>query len=145
MAELLGIARRAGKRAPMETLSTARISPECGVASDFRGRPGKRQVTLLSLADWRAACAELGNELDWTARRSNLLVDHLPWADLVGRRLAVGTALLEVCVEIDPCSRMDETAPGLMQALLPGWRGGAGCRVVEGGEIVLGALVTIVA
>ena len=56
MGKLAGIAWRSGKRAPMQTLDHADISTATGVAEDSRGKPGKRQVTLLSARAWREAC-----------------------------------------------------------------------------------------
>ena len=135
---LIGIARRDGKRAPMEELERARVETASGVAGDFRGRPGKRQVTVLAAPGWRAACEDLGRELPWTARRANLLVDGIPLADTAGRRLVIGPLVLEITGELDPCSRMDEAAEGLRGALAPDWRGGVTCRVIAGGEIGLG-------
>ena len=78
MGRLAGIARRERKRAPMETLQSAEVSVESGVANDSRGKPGKRQVTLLSAADWQAACSEIGSDAPWTTRRSNLLIEGMP-------------------------------------------------------------------
>ena len=48
MGTVIGIARRESKRAVMETLESAIISDETGVADDFRGSSNLRQVTLLS-------------------------------------------------------------------------------------------------
>ncbi len=144
MATLLGIAYRAAKRAPMQTLKSATLTRAAGVHTDFRGRPGKRQVALLSLADWTEACAELAAELDWTTRRSNLLIDELAWPELVGRQLRIGTAIVSVHVEIDPCSRMDEAHSGLAAALTPNWRGGAGCRVLSDGNVCVGDTVSVI-
>ena len=48
MDRLAGIARREQKRAVMEVLEDAEISEQTGVAKDFRGKPGKRQVTVIS-------------------------------------------------------------------------------------------------
>ena len=48
MGRLVGIAKREAKRADMEILEDAEISEQTGVANDFRGKPGKRQVTLVS-------------------------------------------------------------------------------------------------
>lgn len=140
---LVGIARRERKRAPMELLEHARVEEGTGVGRDFRGRPGKRQVTVLSAAGWRAACDELGQELPWTARRANLLVDGIPLAGSAGRHLIIGSLRLEITGELDPCSRMDEAAEGLRQALTPDWRGGVTCRVLAGGEIGLGNSVRL--
>ena len=140
MGTLLGIAYRDGSRLPMREIDAARISLDAGVASDFRGRKrGRRQVTLLCAEKWRAACAELGIELPWTTRRANLLVNGLPIGpECVGRTLRVGTAVLRITQETDPCGRMDEQYRGLKRALLPDWRGGACCEVVEDGDIAVG-------
>ena len=54
MGRLVGIARRDKKRAEMEILDDAEISEQTGVANDFRGKPGKRQVTVISTTvTWR--------------------------------------------------------------------------------------------
>lgn len=144
MARLAGIARRQKKRAPMETLDSAEISIESGVANDSRGRPGKRQVSLLSADAWRAACAEIGADAPWTTRRSNLLIEGLELPREPGRILAIGDVRLRTSVEIDPCSRMDEQVPGLTEALRPDWRGGVGCEVLAGGTVSVGDEVTLV-
>jgi MOSC domain-containing protein YiiM len=135
---LIGIARREGKRAPMEELERARVETASGVAGDFRGRPGKRQVTVLTAPGWRAACEDLGRELPWTARRANLFVDGIPLANTTGRRLVIGSLVLEITGELDPCSRMDEADEGLCRALTPDWRGGVTTRVLAGGDIDVG-------
>ena len=145
---LAGLARRAAPRAPMETLEAGRIGVEFGLEGDFRGtpRPGKlpkRQVTVLAREAWQAACAELGHDVPWTARRANLLVEALPLPRRAGDVIAIGDVRLEVHVQVDPCERMDEAAPGLREALVPDWRGGVGCRVLSGGEIRVGDRVWI--
>ena len=122
----------------MELLETAAISKKTGVADDFRGKPGNRQVTLLSARDWRAACGELGTDVPWTARRSNLLIEDMDLPKEAGRIVCIGDVRLRTTIEIDPCSRMDEAAPGLKAALQPDWRGGVGCEVLQGGEISIG-------
>ena len=145
---LIGIARRAAPRAPMETLELATIGVDYGVEGDHRGqvRPGKlpkRQVTVLTREAWDATCADLGRDVPWTVRRSNLLVEALPLPGRAGDVIAIGDVRLEVHVEIDPCQRMDEQVPGLQDALKPEWRGGVGCRVLRGGEIAVGDTVHI--
>ena len=67
MGRLSGIARREKKRAPMETLDSAEISMETGVADDSRGKQGKRQVTP-------AICARMARGLR-SARPPNRLDD----------------------------------------------------------------------
>ena len=71
--QLLDIAFRPKSRAPMQTKSETMVSKVAGVEHDSRGKPGKRQVTVLSLQQWLLACDEVGTTLPWTVRRANLL------------------------------------------------------------------------
>jgi MOSC domain-containing protein YiiM len=48
----------------------------------------------------------------------------------------------EVTGETDPCPRMDDAAPGLKDAMIPDWRGGVTCRVIESGHLSVGNAVT---
>ena len=144
MGRLIGIARREKKRAPMETLDSAEISTDTGVADDFRGKPGKRQVTLLSADAWRQACADLGKDVIWTTRRSNLFVEDLELPRAAGHVIAIGAVRLRTTVEVDPCSRMDEQVAGLKAALQPEWRGGVACEVLEGGFVAVGDAVELI-
>lgn len=143
MGRLIGIARRDGKRAAMQELSTAEVDDATGVARDFRGRPGNRQVTIISSEAWQAACREVGVELPWTTRRANLLVEGLQLPQQPGRIVRIGDLRLEITMETDPCSRMDEQQDGLKAALAPDWRGGVCCRVLSGGTIRIGDAVSI--
>lgn len=144
MGVLTGIARRKKELAPMETLEFAEISAATGVANDSRGKAGKRQVTLLSVRDWQAACDEVGKDVDWTARRANLYIDEFDLPKVAGQIVAIGDVRLRTTVEIGPCSRMDEQCPGLTGALMPHWRGGVGCQVIQGGVVKVGDSVSVV-
>ena len=148
MGTIAGIARRAAPRAPMEVLNSAEITVERGVADDVRGRlkPGgrnRRQVTLMERADWEAAIAQIGVALPWQLRRANLLVEGLDLPQRAGARLRVGSALLEITGECDPCFRMDAIAPGLAAALTPDWRGGVLARVLDSGDVAVGDEIRI--
>ncbi len=138
MGRLQGIATRSASRAPMAVLDTARVTIEAGVESDSRGRPGERQVTVLAREAWDVACGELGVELAWTLRRANLLVEGLSLALSAGRRIRIGSLVLEVTGETEPCRNMDRQHPGLRAVLQPDWRGGATCRVIEAGRVTVG-------
>jgi MOSC domain-containing protein YiiM len=142
MGKLAGIARREEKRAPMQTLERAEISTDTGVARDFRGKPGARQVTVISARAWRDACNELQQDIPWTTRRANLLVDDFDLPRTIGAVLAVGPVRLRITGEVDPCSRMEEQCPGLRAALQPDWRGGVSCTVLQGGTVTIGDAVT---
>lgn len=138
MTRLVGIAIREKSRAPMQTLTEANVSTEKGVQGDFRGKPGRRQVTVLSADVWRKVCTELKQDIPWLTRRANLLVEGYDFSAAdVGKTITIGDLVLEICRETDPCPRMDEQVNGLTAALTPDWRGGVCCRVKKDGYIKL--------
>ena len=143
MGKLVGIARREKKRAPMEILESAELSEQTGVSRDFRGKPGKRQVTVLSADVWKTVCEELGKDLVWTTRRANLLVEGIELPRGTGDIIEIGSVELLVTMETDPCSRMEEQCAGLKNALQPDWRGGVTCRILNGGSISIGDTVSL--
>jgi hypothetical protein len=126
MGRIAGIARHAFAKAPIETIDRAAVTLEGGIVGDFRGgvkgKPYKRQVSLIEAGDWAAAMAEVGGDLPWEQRRANLL---------------------EVTVETDPCERMNALADGLCDALTPDWRGGVCTMVIAPGEIAVGDEIRI--
>ncbi|MDQ2762374.1 MAG: MOSC domain-containing protein [Pseudomonadota bacterium] len=145
---LVGIARHGQPKGPMETVDHVSVTVEAGIAGDFRGgfkgRPHKRQVSLMERGDWEAAIAEVGHTIPWQERRANLLVDGLDLPQAAGVRLRIGAdVLLQVMVETDPCERMEKLAPGLRAALTPDWRGGVCTMVLAGGEIAIGDEIRI--
>lgn len=142
---LEAIAIRSAPHAPMQVLEHADVSREAGVEGDARGAPGDRQVTVLAVEAWQAACSEIGANLPWTTRRANLLVSGVELEATLGSRLEIGDVRLEVTGETDPCRVMDAQHPGLRAALEPGWRGGVTCRVLEGGSIAVGDRAELVA
>ena len=107
----------------METLETAEVTANSGVANDFRGKSKKRPVTLLSAEVWQQVCDELNVDIPWTTRRSNLLVAGVTMPQRPGDIIQVGDVRLQVMQEVDPCFRMDEQCAGLKAALAPQWRG----------------------
>ena len=145
---MAGIARHARPRGPMETLDHVHVSVAGGLDGDFRGavKPGgkgRRQVSLMQRRNWDAAMADLGLDLDWSARRANLLVEGIDLPQTPGTVLRICDVRLEITVECDPCSRMEEIAPGLKAALTPDWRGGALTRVLAAGTIRIGDPIII--
>jgi MOSC domain-containing protein YiiM len=141
---LLGIATRPAPKAPMSEVLNARITTERGVNNDKRGKPGTRQVTVLTRKSWEAACAELGADgLWWTTRRANLLIDGIELKNKVGWDLQIGDAILTITGETRPCKRMDEAHPGLMKALQADWRAGVTCRVIRTGDVMVGCEVVL--
>jgi MOSC domain-containing protein YiiM len=148
MGVLGGIARHPRPKAACELVDHAAVTLEGGIAGDYRGamkgKPYRRQVTLIERGDWDAALAEVGADIPWQERRSNLLIDGFDLPQTRGVRLRIGTdVVLEVTRETDPCERMEMLAPGLRRALLPDWRGGVCAMVIQGGKIAVGDTIRI--
>lgn len=142
-AELIGIARKARAHAPMEPLDQVDVTTQLGLDGDYRGKLRRRQVTILAEEDWQTACAEIDHpDIPWTARRANLLVRGVTLPRIKGSKVTIGTVVFEITGETDPCNRMDDVAPGLREALTPDWRGGVTCRVIAGGTISIGDVVS---
>jgi MOSC domain-containing protein YiiM len=142
MGHLLAIARAPVKRGALIPISEAVVGVADGVAGDARGVRAGRQVTVVFREGWDAACRDLGVELPWTTRRANLLVEGVP-VPREGRRLVIGSLVLEVTQETQPCQVMEAAHQGLRAALKPEWRGGVCCRVVQGGTIRIGDRVDV--
>lgn len=146
--QIAGIARHAFAKAPMETIDSARVTLEGGIAGDFRGamkgKPYKRQVSLIEAGDWAAAMDQVGQNIPWEQRRANLLVEGLDLPQVAGSRLRLGAGVvLEVTVETEPCERMEALAEGLRAALTADWRGGICTMVIAPGEIAVGDEIRI--
>jgi MOSC domain-containing protein YiiM len=141
--KLIGIARVAELRAPMQEAQAAAISVEAGIAGDARGRKRGRQVTVLFHEGWNDACRDLGVSLPWTTRRANLCVEGVDRPRSVGGRISIGTVVLEVTQETAPCMLMEKFHTGLRGALTPDWRAGVCCSVISGGEIHVGDTVSL--
>jgi len=143
MACLLSIATHYKKKGPLSELAQAHVSIDSGVERDFRGKPGKRQVTVLSKEGWQAANAELGLSLSWLERRANLYIEGLELQGTAGKILKIGSLELLITRETDPCDRMKAVHTGLFDAMLKDWRGGVCCRVIHAGDIRVGDSVEI--
>jgi MOSC domain-containing protein YiiM len=137
--KLVGIAIRPLKHAPMQTLPQVMVTRVAGLDGDARGKPGKRQVTVMSVGQWQEACTAIDADLIWTTRRANLLVEGLAFdSSMVGKQLIINGMRLVITGETDPCHKMDAQFKGLKQALWPDWRGGVCCTVISDGRINLG-------
>lgn len=142
---LVDIAMREKNRVPMQTKLSTMITRVAGVEGDSKGKPTNRQVTVLSLSQWQAACAEIKAELAWTIRRANLLIDGIEFdANFVGKQIKIGDLRLYVTGETDPCANMDRQHQGLRKALEPNWRGGVCCKVIADGRVKVGDTVEII-
>ena|SRR5690242_11729570 len=74
--------------------------------------------------------------------RENITTVGLNTAELKPeQRLMIGSAVLEVTIPCEPCSRMNEIRKGLREALQH--RRGVLCRVIEGGQISRGDAIEV--
>ncbi|WP_299796607.1 MOSC domain-containing protein [uncultured Shewanella sp.] len=144
MKRLVAIGFKPVKQGPMTLVESADVTLAHGVEQDIFGRPGKRQVTVLSREQWHLVCTELGASLPWTTRRANLLIEgHSFSAADLGKLLHIGKLTLQITGETDPCKKMQIACPGLEAALTPDWRGGVTCRVLNDAKIYEGDAVSL--
>jgi MOSC domain-containing protein YiiM len=130
------------ERAGAAATALAEVHARPGGLVEDRPRGRRRQVTVVAIEDWRAATAEVGAAgIDVARRKANVVVEGVRLAGLVGRRLRLGDAVLEVLGETDPCPKMNRVAPGLEDAMRPGMRGGVFGAVVVAGRIRVGDAV----
>lgn len=125
------------KNGPMDPRDRATAVAERGLV-DNANQGGHRQVTLIEVEKWQQVSAELGVEADPRARRANLLISGVDLEECRDRVLRIGDCLFHLLGETRPCRLMEETVPGLQQALDPDWRGGAYGRVLVDGELAVG-------
>ena len=133
---------RPRRRAPMQPRSQVIIEAGRGIVEEKR-RSKRRGITLIALEAWQAALDELGADLPIQSRRANFAVSGLELAPLIGQTIQLGDAIVKVRGETDPCHRMDEICPGLMQALLPDCRGGVFGEVLRSGEVKIGDAIAL--
>jgi MOSC domain-containing protein YiiM len=126
-----------GAREPMEPVSSATLVAGRGI-EDNADQSGRRQVTIVDRSAWNRATAEVGMDVDPSARRANVLVSGIELEDSGGRVMRLGACRIEIHGETKPCGRMDEAQPGLRAALTPEWRAGAYGVVLTGGPLSLG-------
>lgn len=135
--EVLALWLKRFKGGPMDPVLFAEAVAGRGLAGNAN-QGGKRQVTLIDEARWREACAELGVDVDPSARRANAMLRGIDLENMRGRALRIGPVLVRIYNETRPCEQMDDAQQGLRAALGPRWRAGAYGEIVEGGVIRVG-------
>lgn len=129
------------KGGPMDPATAARLEAGQGIAGNAN-RGGKRQVTIIEREAWERVMAELGADADPATRRANLMVSGIGLREARGRTLRIGPCRLRIYGETRPCNIMEESLPGLQEALRPDWNGGAFGEVLDDGEIAVGDTVS---
>ncbi|MDO7867138.1 MOSC domain-containing protein [Nocardioides jiangxiensis] len=131
------------RRLPMRPVESVLAEAGKGLVGDRYHGTRHRHVTVQSADGLAEAARILGRDVDATGTRRNLTLSHGVVPTAPGTRLRIGEVLLEVVRVAAPCKLLeDDLGPGAMEALRRG-RGGAICRVLEGGEIRVGAPVEV--
>jgi MOSC domain-containing protein YiiM len=122
----------------MEELPEARALEDVGLEGCAHARPqGKRQVLLMDRKTLDFF------ELAPGIVRENVTTEGLDVNGLViGQRLQIGEAELQVSAVCDPCEQIEALRPGLQAAMLG--RRGMLCRVVRGGMLRRGDRIVVV-
>lgn len=113
-----------------------------GRMSRRTGQPSRRQVTLIEreVLVRHAHALRRASFLPGDAR-ANIETEGMDLAPLVGRRLRLGSMLLEVIEHREPCAKMDALQPGLRALMTPPCQGVIAV-VLESGEAVVGDTIT---
>jgi MOSC domain-containing protein YiiM len=133
MGEIVSIWIKRTHGGPMDRVDGAELIAGRGLAGNA-DQGGWRQVTVIDEEAWRAATAELGVDVDPSARRANVMIRGLDLEKSRGKRLILGDCVINIRGENPPCRLMDQ-----MQVFLkPHWRAGIFGEIVHGGTIRVG-------
>jgi MOSC domain-containing protein YiiM len=105
------------------------------------GRSKRRQVTIIEKEVWARVTSSLGATVDPAARRANVMISGIRLPHTRGRILRIGAARVQIGGETTPCERMEEAQPGLQEALVPDWNGGAFGQILTTGLVSIGDVV----
>lgn len=126
----------------MDATAEATVVADRGLVGNAN-QGGSRQVTVIEREAWDAMMAELGSDLDPSARRANLMLSGIPLRDCRGKVLRIGDVKIWLVGETRPCEQMDAALPGLRRTMGHPWRGGAYGTVVHGGVIRVGDVAAL--
>lgn len=145
---MVWIGVRPATREPMQVLERVDAIAGRGLQGDrtaMKSRPGNaRQVTLIQ-AEHLDAVARLlrRGAVDPALARRNIVIGGVNLLSLKGHRFRLGGALLEMTGECHPCSLMEVLMGEGGYNAMRG-HGGINARVIEGGTIAVGDLLTAV-
>ena len=126
----------------MRAVERATVETGRGIVGDRYHGTRHRHVTVQSADALRAATVVFGAHVPAELTRRNLTIDEGEVPTTPGTRIQVGEVLLEVVRVAAPCKLLDDTiGRGAQEALRR--RGGAVCRVLEGGQIAVGDRVDL--
>jgi len=146
MATVQHIFVAAGRGEPMVALPEVEALVDCGLRGDRYAEPGNRkspdyQVTLIESENIGAFARASGFPLAPHEPRRNLVTVGVALNELCGRRFTVGDAEFEGLELCEPCGTFAKrTHPEVVRFFLH--RGGLRCRILRGGFIRVGDVIT---
>ncbi|WP_211249280.1 MOSC domain-containing protein [Nocardioides aequoreus] len=130
-----------GRRLPVRAVGEARAETGHGLTGDRYEDARHRHLTVQSATQLADAAARWGRPIEPGSTRRNLTLSHGEVPTTPGARLRVGELELEVVRVAAPCRILDDSVgPGAAEALRR--RAGAVCRVLTGGDVRVGDVVT---
>jgi len=114
-----------------------------GRVSRDKGRPSKRQVSLIEQEQIAEHAAALGlPSIPPGAVRSNIETLGINLVPLVGNEIEIGEAVLFLYEPRDPCAKMDALCQGLRELMMND-RQGVMAQVVRSGKVRVGDAITV--
>ena len=137
-ARIVSIQLCPGHRERMQLVATANLVANLGIEGDKHASAESKRQVLLADKEALDAVGVLPGTIKENVTVEGVDVMRLP----AGTRVRLGSsAVLEITAVCEPCFRMDEIRDGLKQELEG--RRGMVSRVVQGGTINVGDLITI--
>ena len=135
--KLEGIWLKTAHGGAMQKVSAASLVQGKGIKgnADFGGR---RQVSIVEKENWELLCSQMGQELEPSVRRANLMVSGVRLIDSESKVLQIGAIRIRVHGETQPCHQMDQACYGLREKMALMWRGGVWGDVLDEGQIEVG-------
>ena len=144
---VVGIHIAPQRGAPTVALQEATLVAGRGIEGDHHWAqadgPEAAQVTLIEAEHVEAFNAETGRSIEAHETRRNVVTRGVALTPLIGKRFALGDALLEGLEPCDPCATLGRRlqtptlpAGAVVKALLE--RGGLRARVLRGGAFAIG-------
>lgn len=135
--QIVGLYLKPAHKQPMKKVNETQAETGMGLVGDASFGRSKRQVLLIE----QETLDEFG--LSSGQVRENMTVAGITLASLPnGALLQAGEALFEITGDCAPCQQIEDIRPGLRAAM--DGRRGMFCRVVEGGMIRIGDIVSLV-
>ena len=131
------------RKRPMRSVTSAALVANRGLRGSA-DQNGRRQVTVITLERWREVEGRLGQPADPALRRANLMISGIDLTNSRGKILRIGSAMVEIWGETRPCQLMEDSLPGLQEALRPDWAGGVFGIILAGGDVSVGDSVELI-